>query len=298
MHQNASTSSFHIFPGAWNLFKNGCNMWTSRDMPRCQLYSIYSIIYLQVALFFGMFWHSIPHTGIAASHKDLYRTRTMPKPIYSLSEGVWKEWFMIMYINPKQPKCLTNFLLLWKARCQYAQWRAIQFCQSSYASPFSANTESPWKATIQWNWVGLCGFGRCNIFMIIHAYLAYWVLYIIVYPHIDSVISVESFLKTCAPWQVLEYFREVSGSMCAFYLQLGYTDNLFPSIYIVVSLYQDMYIYPHTHVDIVDLIKDQLVGLLLLDGADRVFVPLKKEDDSEPLAAYAFLALCWVMWRP
>lgn len=201
-------------------------------------------------------------------------------------------------INPKQPKCLTNCLLLWKARCQYAQWRAIQFCQSSYASPFSANTESPWKATIQWNWVGLCGFGRCNIFMIIHAYLAYWVLYIIVYPHIDSVISVESFLKTCAPWQVLEYFREVSGSMCAFYLQLGYTDNLFPSIYIVVSLYQDMYIYPHTHVNIVDLIKDQLVGLLLLDGADRVFVPLKKEDDSEPLAAYAFLALCWVMWRP
>lgn len=76
-----------------------------------------------------------------------------------------------------------------------------------------------------------------------------------------------------------------------------YTDNLFPSIYIyiVVSLYQDMYIYPHTHVDIVDLIKDQLVGLLLLDGADRVFVPLKKEEDSEPLASYAFLALCWVM---
>lgn len=101
-----------------------------------------------------------------------------------------------MYINPKQPKCLTNFLLLWKARCQYAQWRAIQFCQSSYASPFPANTESPWKGTIQWNLVGLCGFGRCNIFMIIHAYLAYWVLYIIVYPHIDSVISVESFLKT------------------------------------------------------------------------------------------------------
>lgn len=56
-----------------------------------------------------------------------------------------------------------------------------------------------------------------------------------------------------------------------------------------------MYIYPHTHVDIVDLIKDQLVGLLLLDGADRVFVPLKKEEDSEPLASYAFLALCWVM---
>ena len=77
--------------------------------------------------FFGMFWHSIPHTGIAASHKDLYRTRTMPKPIYSLSEGVWKESFMIMYINPKHPKCLTNFLLLWQARCQYAQWRAIQF---------------------------------------------------------------------------------------------------------------------------------------------------------------------------
>lgn len=76
-----------------------------------------------------------------------------------------------------------------------------------------------------------------------------------------------------------------------------YTDNLFPSIYIVVSLYQDMYIYPHTHVNvnIVDLIKDQLVGLLLLGGAGRVFVPLKKEEDSEPLASYAFLALCWVM---
>ena len=75
------------------------------------------------------------------------------------------------------------------------------------------------------------------------------------------------------------------------------TDNLFPSIYIVVSLYQDMYIYPYsTHVNIVDLIKDQLVGLLLLEGADRVFVPLKKEDSSEnPLASYAFLALCWVM---